>query len=315
MARSHDDTWDITEGVGATALGVAMGRAGEAHVEHPLFSDPYAQVFLDAAREAGWQPFYTPELMAELVEAAPRVQARMTAMSNYTASRTKFFDDFFIDAAHAGIRQAVILAAGLDARAWRLPWAAGTVVYEIDQPKVLEFKATTLDEHGAQLAAGYAAVPIDLREDWPQALRQSGFDPSVPTAWTAEGLLPYLPAEGETLLFERILDLSAPGSRVAAEAFGADFFDRAAHDRANADIQELRDAVVKAGGQVPTSDDLWFMEDRPDLADWLTKRGWDVTAIAATDLMAGYGRPAPENSADTTLKTTFVQARSYSSDS
>lgn len=128
MARSDDDSWDIMEGVGATALGMAMARAGEARVERPLFADPFAQVFLDAADEQGWRYPYTEEMLAELVSADPQLVAEMQGMSGYTASRTKFFDDFFISAAREGIRQEVILAAGLDARACRLPWSTGTVV-------------------------------------------------------------------------------------------------------------------------------------------------------------------------------------------
>ena len=173
----------------------------------PLFTDPYAQRFVDAAMARGWQ-----------LPPAPMIE-RIRSISNYAASRTKWFDDFFIAAGASGIVQTVILAAGLDARAWRLPWVDDTVVYEIDQPKVLAFKAETL--HDDPPAARYVPVPIDLRQDWPKALRDAGFDPTEPTAWAAEGLLPYLPAEGQDLLFERIEELSARGSRLGVESFGA----------------------------------------------------------------------------------------------
>jgi O-methyltransferase involved in polyketide biosynthesis len=178
MARTDNDSWDITEGVGATALGVAWARTHEAMSECPLFTDQYAQLFIDAALERGWQ--LPPTHMAE----------RIRAISGYTASRTKWFDEFFVAAGANGIDQAVILAAGLDARAWRLPWVDGSVVYEIDQPKVLEFKTATLRAHDAEPAARYVAVPIDLRQDWPAALRDAGFDPELPTAWAAEGCSP-----------------------------------------------------------------------------------------------------------------------------
>ena len=124
MARTDDDSWDITEGVGQTALGVAMARAEETTSERPLFSDPYARLFLDAATERGWRK--PPPYMVE----------RFRSIGGYAASRTKWFDEFFIAAGANGIEQAVILAAGLDARAWRLPWVHGSTVYEIDQPKV-----------------------------------------------------------------------------------------------------------------------------------------------------------------------------------
>src|SRR3954471_13303781 len=150
MARTDDDSWDITEGVGQTALGVAMARAEETAGDCPLFIDPYAQLFLDAAAERGWQR--PPSYMVE----------RIRSISAYAASRTKWFDEFFIAAGASGVTQAVILAAGLDSRAWRLPWNDGTTVYEIDQPKVLAFKTETLHSRGSDPAIRYVAVPVDL---------------------------------------------------------------------------------------------------------------------------------------------------------
>jgi methyltransferase (TIGR00027 family) len=214
MVRTDNDSWDITEGVGQTALGVAMARAEETTTECPLFTDPYAQLFLDAASERGWQQ--PPSYMIE----------RIRAISAYAASRTKWFDEFFIAAGASGIEQSVILAAGLDSRAWRLPWVDNSAVYEIDQPKVLAFKAETLRANDAESAARYVAVPLDLRQDWPEALRDAGFDAREPTAWAAEGLLPYLPADAQDVLFERIHLHSARDSRIAVESFGAGFFDR-----------------------------------------------------------------------------------------
>ena len=157
----------------------------------PLFTDPYAQRFIDAAMARGWQ--LPPSHMVE----------RIRAISNYAASRTKWFDNFFVAAGANGIVQAVILAAGLDARAWRLPWVErqrGVRDRPAEGARVQGRDAAST----TQPAARYVAVPIDLRQDWPKALRDAGFDPQEPTAWAAEGLLPYLPAEGQDLLFERI---------------------------------------------------------------------------------------------------------------
>lgn len=148
MARTDDDSWDINESVGATALALAAGRAAETDSANPLFVDPYAKLFLDAAGDNVWSHYFQDEQPAELAEVDPRLKERRQAMMGYTASRTLFFDDFFLAAAADGVRQAVILAAGLDARAWRLAWPQGCVVYEIDQPKVLAFKAETLESHG-----------------------------------------------------------------------------------------------------------------------------------------------------------------------
>jgi len=126
VARTENDSWEITESVGATALGVASARAAETRSENPLIRDPFAQVFLDAAGDGVWNWHAAGQLPDEVVEAEPTLPLQMQAMVGYMASRTAFFDTFFLEATGAGIRQAVILAAGLDARSWRLPWPAGT---------------------------------------------------------------------------------------------------------------------------------------------------------------------------------------------
>lgn len=297
MTRTDDDSWDITEGVGATALGVAMARSWEAASECPLFTDPYAQLFLDAAVARGWQM------------PLPHMVKRIQAISGYAASRTRYFDEFFTAAGAHGIDQAVILAAGLDARAWRLPWVDGSVVYELDQPRVLEFKTATLAAHGATPAVRYVAVPMDLRQDWPKALREAGFDPDEPTAWAAEGLLPYLPADAQDLLFQRIAALSARGSRVAVEAFGADFFDPDNLARRRETMRRWREEAGVTDDSVPDTADLWFVEQRTDVATWLMDHGWEVTAVAAADLIARYGRCAAGEADDTTPRTVFVEGR------
>jgi methyltransferase (TIGR00027 family) len=310
MARTDDDTWDISEGVGATALGVAAGRAAETNSDDPLIVDPYAQLFLEAAGDGIWSVYLNDELPAELTEVDPRFRERMAAMTGYMASRTKFFDEFFLAAAAAGVRQSVILAAGLDARAWRLAWPDGSVVYEIDQPKVLAFKAETLESHGAIPIARYVGVPIDLRQDWPTALQQAGFDPGAPTAWSAEGLLPYLPAEAQDLLFERIQGLSAPGSWIAVEAFNNDFFSADSVAHREEQMERYRAAAVKLGRQdIPESGNLLYEEERTEVVDWLRAHRWGTTALTAEELMAGNGRSVPSDLADGTPQSVFVEGR------
>jgi methyltransferase (TIGR00027 family) len=312
MARTDNDTWDITESVGATALGVAAGRAAENAREDRLFDDPYAQLFLDAAGEGMWTIFSRGTLPEALAAVDPQLPARMQAMGNYTASRTVFFDEFFLQAADAGVRQAVILAAGLDARAWRLPWPQGTTVYELDQPKVLEFKLATLRAAGAQPRATQVNVAIDLRQDWPEALRQAGFDASMPTAWSAEGLLPYLPAEAQDLLFERVQELSAPGSRIAVEAFGSGMFDSDSLARQRAMMQRYRDAAAQQSTALPDVEDLadlFYTDDRADVGDWLRGHGWDVEVTTAHDLMADNNRPVPQDLEDPTPPSHFIAAK------
>jgi methyltransferase (TIGR00027 family) len=298
MARTDDDSWAITEGVGQTALGVAMARADEATSECPLFTDSYAQLFLDAATEDGWWP--PPKSMLN----------RFRALGGYVASRTKWYDEFFIAAGASGIEQAVILAAGLDARAWRLPWVDGSVVYEIDQPKVLEFKTRTLAEHNVRPAVSrYLAVPADLRHDWPKALRDAGFDASEPTAWAAEGLLPYLPADAQDLLFDRIHQHSARDSRIAVESFGADFFDPKYQASRREQMRRLREeAGEDADANAPDVADLWYIEDRADVVEWLTEHCWNVTSVEAMELMTRYGRWAPDQPDAVTPRTVFVEA-------
>ena len=309
MTRTDNDSWEITESVGATALGVAGSRALETESENPLISDPFARVFLNAAGDGLWNMYGLSELPPEVAEAEPDVALRMRARVDYMASRTAFFDGVFLDAAKAGVRQAVILAAGLDSRAWRLPWPDGTTVYELDQPKVLEFKTSTLQEHGAQPTCRRVGVAIDLRHDWPEALRQAGFDATAPSVWSAEGLLPFLPAAAQDLLFERVQALSVIGSRVAVEAPGPDFNTPEGRERVRSQMQRYRDVVAKAAGREPTGfQDLWYFEDRADVAEWLRGHGWDVSATPADELMARYGRSAPQGLDDAAPRSVFVSA-------
>jgi methyltransferase (TIGR00027 family) len=310
MPRTDNDAWDITESVGATALGVAAGRAAETRSDNPLIRDPYAQLFLEAAGDGLWSLYLRDDLPAELTEVDPRFKERMQAMMGYTASRTLFFDEFFLAAAADGVQQAVILAAGLDARAWRLDWPAGCVVYEVDQPKVLAFKTSTLETHGVASIAKHIGVPIDLREDWPAALREAGFDPSVPTTWSAEGLLPYLTAESQDLLFERIQSLSAPGSRIAVEAFTNDFFSAESFARREEQMQKYRAAAEKLGrSDIAEAENLLYEEERTEVVDWLGAHDWNVTAVTALDLMARNGRTAPADLDDATPQSVFVEGR------
>ncbi|QLL09250.1 class I SAM-dependent methyltransferase [Mycobacterium vicinigordonae] len=292
MARTDDDSWEITESVGATALGVAAARAADTESDDPLINDPYARIFLDTVGDGVWNWYGAPELPAEVVAAEPDMPARMRALVNYFATRTKFFDTSFIEAAGAGIRQAVILAAGLDARSWRLPWPDGTTVYELDQDKVLDFKAATLREHGANPRANRVAVAADLRQDWPMALQQNGFDPSLPSVWSVEGLLMYLPAPSQDLLFERIHSLAAPGSHLAVEDLGPEFADPEGRAQRRERMDRIRDLMARTDSKlvVPTTDELWYFEEREDVGSWLRRHGWDVTSTPSEELLARYGR-------------------------
>src|ERR1700750_2773549 len=178
--RTDDDSWDIATSVGATAVMFAAARAAETDKDNPLIRDPYAKVLVAGAGTGVWEFMLDNEFVAKVADSDPEVAAVVEHMGSYQAVRTHFFDDFFGGAAAAGIRQIVILASGLDSRAYRLQWPAGTTVYELDQPKVLEYKADTLDQHGATAVAERREAPIDLRFDWPEALGGAGVWPPPP---------------------------------------------------------------------------------------------------------------------------------------
>lgn len=278
--RSAGDSWDLASSVGATATMVAAARALASEEADPIISDPFAAPLVRAVG----LPFFTRLVDGEIPDATtPDAAGDLRLVTNSIAVRTRFFDQFLLDASRAGIRQLVILAAGLDARTYRLPWPRGTVVYEIDQPKVIEFKNATLSALGATPAAHRKAVSIDLRDDWPDALHHSGFDQKLPTAWIAEGLLMYLPPEAQDRLFDNITALSAPGSQLATEYHpdsGESMSQRA---------QEFTQRWINLGCDIDLSG-LFFDGERTSVVDYLSSHGWQVDTRARRDLSTDYGR-------------------------
>ncbi|MGD1171534.1 class I SAM-dependent methyltransferase [Mycobacterium seoulense] len=275
--RSDDDNWDIVSSVGYTALLVAGWRALHAMSPQPLARDDYAKVFIEASRD--------PYLAGVL--ANPGSSEDETAFPRLYGVQTRFFDDFFVAAGAAGIRQAVIVAAGLDSRAYRLEWVQGTRVFEIDLPKVLEFKAHVLAQHGAKPKAPRVEVAADLRTDWSRALEAAGFDVERPSAWSVEGVLPYLTDEAQNALFTRISGLSAPGSRIAVGALGS----RLDHDQLTA--LEAAHPGVNVSGDVDFS--ALTYEPQTDPAERLAAHGWAVDPVRNTlDLQTGYGMTPPD---------------------
>jgi methyltransferase (TIGR00027 family) len=285
--RTHDDTWDIATSVGTTAVMVAAARAIETDSPSPLIRDPYARLLVTDAGTGVWETMLDDSMVAKVESFDPETAAVFHHMRGYQAVRTHFFDAYFAEAMAAGIRQVVILASGLDSRAYRLDWPAGTTVYEIDQPKVLAYKSATLAAHDVTPSADRREVPIDLRQDWPAALRAEGFDSKAPTAWLAEGLLMYLPADGQDRLFGQITELSAPGSRIAVET---------AASHADERRQEMRDRFQRVADQlgfertVDVQDLIYHDEDRAAVADWLSEHGWRATAQNSGDEMRRLGR-------------------------
>ena len=280
--RTNDDTWDIGTSVGSTAVLVAVHRAGETERAEPLIRDPYAKVLVAGAGTGVWERLLDEDFIAKIAGVDAEVAAIFENMGNYQAVRTHYFDDYFAKVSAAGIRQIVILASGLDSRAYRLDWPAGTVVYEIDQPKVLEYKSTTLTEHGATPAATLHHVPIDLRQDWPNMLREKGFNASEPTAWLAEGLLMYLPGDAQDRLFEQVTELSAPGSRIAAETVGVHAADRRARMRERMETLRAQFDMEQA---VDVGELMYDDPDRADVAAWLDAHGWAASTVTSASEM------------------------------
>jgi methyltransferase (TIGR00027 family) len=280
MARTDNDTWDLATSVGATATMVASGRARATRAA--LIDDRFAEPLVRAVGVDFFTKWAAGELESADVD-VPGAPWGMQRMTDVQAARTRYIDTFFSEAVSAGIRQVVILAAGLDARGYRLPWAAGTTVFEIDQPQVIGFKTTTIAALGAEPTADIRAVPIDLRHDWPSALQQAGFDTGQPAAWAAEGLLGFLPADAQDRLLDSITALSADGSRLVAEVF----LNSGANQQAlNAATQKWRE-----NGLDVALDNLGFPGDRNDVATYLQDRGWQPVRTPLNQLLADNGLP------------------------
>ena len=275
--RTDNDTWDITTSVGSTALFVAAARALEANKADPLVVDPYAELF---CRAVGGE-------WAELLDGKAPDHKLSSEFGqhfvNFQAARTKFFDTYFYAAADAGVRQIVIPAAGLDSRAYRLAWPNATVVFELDQPEVLEFKRQVLARHGDAPTAERREIAVDLRDDWPQALLEQGFDASAPSAWLAEGLLIYLPATAQRQLFTGIDALAASGSHVAVEE---------ATPMGESDLKTAR-AEERASGNEGQFFSLIYNEQHAPAVDWFGNHGWRAEAVRLTDYFHRVGRPVP----------------------
>ncbi|MBB4926988.1 SAM-dependent methyltransferase [Kitasatospora kifunensis] len=262
----------IPEGVGRTAIGVARVRALESARPDRLFNDPYAAAFAAAARDGA--------------PGAPRggVSPAMIALARHLVIRTRFFDDYLLAAARAGCAQVVLLAAGLDTRAFRLDWPAGTRVFELDMPAVLTFKERVLAEQSAQAPVPRTVIAADLREDWAEPLVKAGFDPAARTVWLVEGLLVYLGSPEAEALLSTIDSLSAPGSRLALT-----------HGHGRNERRAGGSLVVEGADTAPELAPvvaLWRGGLDEDPVDWLHRHGWRAERHDRAELAVGYGRPA-----------------------
>ncbi|MFI5529817.1 SAM-dependent methyltransferase [Kitasatospora sp. NPDC051853] len=275
------DGGGVSVGVGRTALLVAAARAVETHRPDALARDPLAGHFVRAAAAPGDWPVHPDQVPGG--DADPL----WGRLGRYFGLRTRVLDDHLLHSARAGARQVVLLGAGLDSRAFRLDWPPGCTVHEVDTERVLTFKQTVLDAVGAHPVAERRTVAADLRGDWAAALTAAGFDPTVPTAWLAEGLLLYLPPDAERRLLARLDGLSAPGSTLAYEVKEVD-----------AESPAIRSSPVYAAARDRLGIDLLALfatGARPDSAAGLRTRGWRVAVRSPYQFSALHGRgPRPE---------------------
>ncbi len=302
MPRTDNDTWNLATSVGATATMVAAARAIATKADKPLIEDRFAEPLVRAVGVDFFTRWAGGEVVAADVD-DDESSWKLEHMPDAMAARTRFFDAFFRSATQAGIRQAVILASGLDARAYRLAWPADMTLFEIDQPQVIEFKTATLAGLGAAPKADLRTVAIDLRQDWPKALLEAGLDKSRPTAWIAEGLFGYLPPEGQDRLLDNITALSAEGSRLACEAV---------RDIPQLDKERVREMMRRASakwrehGLELEFADLGFEGERNDVAAYLQNLGWRSVGTQMSQLLADNGLAAiPQNNDSVSVADTI----------
>ncbi|KUI25749.1 SAM-dependent methyltransferase [Mycobacterium sp. IS-1742] len=306
MARTDNDTWDLASSVGATATMVAAARAVATRQPDAVIDDPFAEPLVRAVGVDFFTRLATGDITpTDLDPDGTGGAGNMDRFADGMAARTRFFDDFFSDAAYAGVRQAVILAAGLDSRAYRLPWPAGTVVFEIDQPGVITFKTDTLARLGARPTADRRTVSVDLRDDWIGALDAAGFDRTAATAWIAEGLFGYLPPEAQDRLLDQITELSPPGSRLAAEGVvsSPDVDEEQIRER----MQAVRDQWRRYGFDLDFSE-LVYTGERAEVAAYLGERGWRTDSITATALLEKCGLQSADHSSANFADVRYVTA-------
>ncbi|PND57678.1 SAM-dependent methyltransferase [Mycobacterium sp. ENV421] len=287
MSQTHTrydgDTWDLGSSVGATATSVAASRALASRGPDALIHDPYADALVKAV---GVESLIRVANGEANIEDDPMLNRRR--MTEQIAVRTRFFDDVFTNAARDGITQAVILASGLDTRAYRMSWPAGSVVFELDQPQVIEFKTRVMTDLGVSPTADRRTVAVDLRDDWPTALREHGFDVSQPTAWIAEGLLIYLPPEAQDRLLDNVTAMSAPGSRFATEFMAAGM----------TLPDSWRDRFKKYSAQIGSDIDLpalFYDGERNSAGDYLAERGWRISTVSTRESYAANGFDMPDD--------------------
>jgi methyltransferase (TIGR00027 family) len=271
----------VEAGVGLTALMVAAARAIESHRCDALATDMYAEHFVRAAHSSANWPVHPNQIPDG--EANPL----WGRLGRYFGLRTRVLDDFLHQSVHAGARQTVILGAGLDTRAFRLDWPPDHVVFELDRQGVLAFKHEVLGALHAASKTKRVAIGVDLGTEWTGALTEAGFDPDIPSAWLAEGLLLYLSGAAEERLIDTVDRLSAAGSTLAYEV------------KLGTELPAVRDNPVYSSTKQQIGVDLLALfdpEPRPDSAAELEGRGWSTIIRTPFEFTRRHGRgPQPEH--------------------
>jgi methyltransferase (TIGR00027 family) len=246
--------------VAVTSLLVAAMRAEESQRSDRLFDDPFAHALAGDAGYAALRAY-----RAAMGNSVPAVEVR-----------TRWFDEALTRTVAAGIAQVAILAAGMDARTYRLDLPAATRVFEVDQPEVIAYKASVLGALGSRApTCARVALAADLAGDWPTALCAAGFDPTVATGWVVEGLLQYLDEPTVSTLFARLDALSAPRSVLLYEVASSAMIDSPV-------VAPLRSMMAELGAP-------WtFGTDDP--AGLVTARGWEAATVDLGEPGTRWGR-------------------------
>lgn len=199
-------------------------------------------------------------------------------------ARTHYYDVKVLAANAAGCAQVVILAAGLDGRAYRLPWAWGTTVFMLDTEQVTAFRRSVAEASGLRPAVKTVEVVADLTGDWPGLLVSAGFDPAVKSLWLAEGILSYLAMEQAERLMAEAARLSAPGSWLLTHYLDAKAGALAAAARESADADTTASRVARQGSRSSVA-------GTPP-GGWLPRNGWDPEVTTLSSWARQQGRNA-----------------------
>jgi methyltransferase (TIGR00027 family) len=244
--------------VGATGLFTAAVRAEESKRSKRLFEDPLAQVFV-----AHWK--YVPP--------SHQNSHRAEALRKFIIARTVFLDELVLSASAYGCQQIVLLGAGMDTRAFRLPLPPASCLFELDTADVLDSKSQALEGHTVHPVCSRTPVSCDLRSDWSIPLLAAGFRPEIPTTWIIEGVLMYLDEDRVNDVIRAVTAMSAPGSRMG--------LDMAGHDQSESSPRPLRRSTAPL-----------------DPVIWLAEYGWTAEVSNARDVLRTHGRVPRESDLD-----------------